>query len=51
MLRKLFFDLDHEPVDGSLVLEVNSVEMVLDTDYTLSGATITFANPRRPGIL
>ena len=43
------FDLDHEPVDGSLVLEVNSVEMVLDTDYTLSGATITFANPPASG--
>jgi len=36
------FDLDHTPVEGSLILKVNDVLQVEDTDFTISGLTITF---------
>lgn len=36
------FDLDNTPVEGSLILKVNDVLQVEDTDFTISAATITF---------
>ena len=36
------FKLDYTPVTGSVVLYVDGVLQVLATDYTISGATITF---------
>ena len=36
------FDLDNTPVEGSLILKVNDVLQVEDTDFTISTATITF---------
>lgn len=46
------FDLDHTPVEGSLILKVNDVLQVEDTDFTLAVATITFeiAPPLNEGI-
>lgn len=36
------FDLDNTPIDGSLKLYVDGVLQVEDTDFTISGVTITF---------
>lgn len=36
------FNLDNTPIDGSLRLYVNNVLQVETTDYTISGAAITF---------
>ncbi len=36
------FDLDHTPVSGSLRLYVDNVLQVETTDYSISGATVTF---------
>lgn len=36
------FDLDNTPIDGSLILKVNDVLQVEDTDFTISAATVTF---------
>jgi len=40
------FNLDHTPVEGSLILKVNDVLQVDPTNYSISGTTITFVvNP------
>lgn len=36
------FTLDHTPLEGSLKLYVNGVLKVENTDFTISGATVTF---------
>lgn len=36
------FDLDHIPIEGSLRLYVNDEIQVEDTDFTISGLTVTF---------
>lgn len=36
------FDLDNTPVEGSLKLYVDGTLQVEDTDFTISGATVTF---------
>jgi len=36
------FDLDNTPIEGSLILKVNDVLQVEDTDFTIATATITF---------
>ncbi len=36
------FDLDSTPIEGSLILKVNDVLQVEDTDFTIATATITF---------
>jgi len=36
------FDLDHTPIEGSLILKVNDVLQVEGTDFAISAATITF---------
>ena len=36
------FDLDHIPIEGSLKLYVNDILQIEDTDFMISGLTITF---------
>ncbi len=46
------FDLDHSPIEGSLILKVNDVLQVETTNFSISVATITFvvAPPLNQGI-
>ncbi len=44
------FPLDNTPVEGSLQLYVDGTLQVEDTDFTISGATITFTTAPGSGL-